>query len=240
MRVPTLSSIALLAGLVVASSASAHGIWLEKRRGNLDVVYAHGASDDAYKTSKFHGAWGFDKNGNKVPVQALHLESHVRLLPQGNAAVIASSLDNGYYTQKADKTWVNEGRSKVADAVSSGNYWKYNLAILQSGAKIPKNLSELKLAVIPETDPTVLKAGDTLPVRVLLDGKPLAGVKITEDYRNMDHQASYETDSNGRAKVVVRNRGLNVIAASYTQELQGHPDADKVGMESTLSFVASK
>jgi len=239
MRITNLPTALLLASsLLTASYASAHGIWLEERRGSLEVVYGHG-SDDAYPTSKFHGAWGFDKNGKKVTVQTIPLETHVRLLPKGDAAVIASSLDNGYYTQKADKTWVNKGRSEVADAISSGNYWKYNLAVLQKGAKIPSNLSELRLAVIPETDPTVLKAGDTLPVRVLLDGKPLAGVKITEDYRNMDHVASFETDKDGRAKVVVRNGALNVIAASYTLKLEGHPDADKIGMESTLSFVAA-
>jgi len=240
MRIPTFSTALLLAGLVAAGSASAHGLWLENRRGNIDVVYGHGPADDAYQTSKFQAVWGFDKSGNKVPVQIQYLESHVRLLPQGNAAVIASWFDNGFYTQRADKSWVNKGRSQVPDAVSSGNYVKYNLAILQSGATLPKNLSQLRLAIIPQKDPTVLKAGDSLPVRVLLDGKPLPGVKITEDYRGLDNVSSFETDSDGRANVVVRNRGLNVIEVGYTLELKDNPDADKLGMSSTLSFVASK
>jgi len=240
MRIPTFSTALLLAGLVAAGSASAHGLWLEKRRGNLDVVYGHGPADDAYKTTKFQGAWGFNKRGESVPVTVVPMESHVRLLPQGDVTAIVSWLDNGFYTQKSDNTWVNQGRSEVPDAVSSGNYVKYSIAILASGAQLPKSLPQLRLAIIPEKDPTQLKAGDILPVQVLLDGKPVSGVKIVEDYRAMDHQASFETDGNGRANVVVRNRGLNVIEAGYTMDLVNNPDADKIGMSSTLSFVASK
>jgi len=240
MRIPTFSTALLLAGLVVASSASAHGLWLEKRRGNIDVVYGHGPADDAYKTTKFQGAWGFNKRGESVPVNVVSMDSYVRLLPQGDVTAIVSWLDNGFYTQRADKSWVNKGRSEVADAVSSGNYVKYSIAILASGAQLPNNLPQLRLAIIPEKDPTLLKAGELLPVRILLDGKPISGVKIVEDYRGMDQQASFVSDSNGRANVVVRNRGLNVIEASYSMDLVGHPDADRIGMSSTLSFVASK
>jgi len=240
MRIPMFTTALLLSGLMAASTASAHGVWLEKRRDTLEAVLGHGPADDAYNTSTFEGAWGFDKAGNSIAVKVQQLDSHVRLLPQGDAAVIVSAMNLGYYSQRADKSRVNKGRSQVPDAVSSSNSRKYNLAILQSGAKLPKNLSQMRLAIIPLKDPTVLKAGDTLPVRVLLDGKPLAGAKIIEDYRGMDHIASSETDSKGQANVVVRNRGLNVIEVGHSMQVTDDPDADKVGLSGTLSFVASK
>jgi len=240
MRVQIFSAAVLLGSMMVINTASAHGVWLEQRRDNIEAVLGHGPADDAYNASTFEGAWGFDKSGNKIPVKVQRLDAHVRLLPQGDAAVIASAMNLGYYSQRADKSWVNKGRKDVPGALSSSASRKYNLAILQSGAKLPKKFDQLRLAIIPEKDPTVLKAGDTLPVRVLLDGKPLAGVKIIEDYRGMDHVASFETDNNGRANIVVRNKGLNVIEVGHSLVLKDDPNADKLGLSATLSFVASK
>ena len=45
MRIP---AYLLLAGLFASSSALAHGLWPEERRGNIEVVYGHGAEDDAF------------------------------------------------------------------------------------------------------------------------------------------------------------------------------------------------
>jgi len=39
----------LLAGLLLCGQAAAHGLWTEQRRGNHEVIYGHGAEDDAFK-----------------------------------------------------------------------------------------------------------------------------------------------------------------------------------------------
>lgn len=36
-----------LLGLLLAAQASAHGLWTEQRRGNIEVIYGHGAEDNA-------------------------------------------------------------------------------------------------------------------------------------------------------------------------------------------------
>jgi len=239
MRLPCLTTALFAAATLLTNHAAAHGIWVEKRRDNLEVVYAHGAQDDAYKTEKFHGAWGYDKDGKSVPVKVQRLDAHVRLLPTRAPATLLAVLDNGHFSQDPDGRWHNLRRAEVPGATQSMRIWKYSLSIMQPGAQLPE-LTPLRLVIVPQADPVTLKAGDTLPVQVLFDGKPVAGVKLVEDYRNMDHQASYQTDAEGRAQVVVRNRGLNVIYANVKQPLTDDPDINVLWMDSTLSFIASK
>jgi len=236
---PALTSVLFVAATLVASHASAHGIWVEKRRGNLEVVYAHGVQDDAYKTEKFHGAWGYDQAGKPVAVQVQRLDSHVRLRPASAPATLLAVLDNGHFSQDPDGRWHNLRRAEVPRATQSMRIWKYNLSVMAPGAQLPA-LDQLRLAIVPQADPVTLKAGELLPVQVLFDGKPLAGVKLVEDYRNMDHQASYETDAQGRAQVLVRNRGLNVLYVNYKHPLDDDADINILWLDSTLSFVASK
>lgn len=102
-----------LLGLFLAAQASAHGLWTEQRRGNIEVIYGHGAEDNAFKAQKISGAWAYDLGGKMIPVTVERLPDHARLQPLKPPAVLAVALDNGMWSQTADKKWINEGRSKV-------------------------------------------------------------------------------------------------------------------------------
>ena len=225
-----------LLGLLVATQASAHGLWTEQRRGNVEVIYGHGAEDNAFKPMKVSGAWAYDSAGRIIPVTVLRLVDHARLQPLKAPAVMAVALDNGMWSQTADKKWINQGRSKVPGAIESTQTFKYSLAIYQPGAKLPK-LAQMKLLILPEVDPLTVGPGKSLPVRVLLDGKPMAGVKLIGDYRSAPATVSTETDADGRAQVLVRNEGLNVIAAQVEVPVKDSVDVDSRGLFSSLTFV---
>ena len=72
---------------------------------------------------------------------------------------------------------------------------------------------------------------------MLLDGQPVAGVKLIGDYRNAPSTLSTETDAQGRAQVLVRNEGLNVIAAELEVALKDNPDVASRGLFSSLTFL---
>ncbi|AHL32225.1 nickel ABC transporter substrate-binding protein [Pseudomonas brassicacearum] len=228
-------TLALL-GLLLATQVSAHGLWTEQRRGNIEVIYGHGAEDNAFKAQKISGAWAYDLGGKMIPVTVERLPDHARLQPLKPPAVLAVALDNGMWSQTADKKWINEGRSKVPGAIESTHTFKYSLAIYEPGAKLPK-LDQVKFLILPEADPLTVGPGQSLPVRVLLDGKPAAGVKLVGDYRSAPDTVSTETDAEGRAKVVVRNEGLNVIAAQMEITLKDNKDVATRGVFTSLTFV---
>lgn len=226
----------LLIAALFTGQVSAHGLWTEERRGNIEVVYGHGAEDNAFKAQKISGAWAYDASGKMIPVSVERLADHARLKPLKPPAVMAVALNNGMWSQTADKKWINEGRSKVPGATEATQTFKYSLAIYQPGAKLPK-LDQIKLLILPEVDPLTVGPGKSLPVRVLLDGKPAAGVKLIGDYRSTPNTLSTETDKDGRAQVLVRNEGLNVIAAQVEVPVKDSVDVDSRGLFSSLTFV---
>lgn len=226
----------LLIAALFTGQVSAHGLWTEERRGNIEVVYGHGAEDNAFKAQKVSGAWAYDASGKMIPVSVERLADHARWKPLKPPAVMAVALNNGMWSQTADKKWINEGRSKVPGATEATQTFKYSLAIYQPGAKLPK-LDQIKLLILPEVDPLTVGPGKSLPVRVLLDGKPAAGVKLIGDYRSAPNTLSTETDKDGRAQVLVRNEGLNVIAAQVEVPVKDSVDVDSRGLFSSLTFV---
>ncbi|MEL1090284.1 DUF4198 domain-containing protein [Pseudomonas sp. OB66] len=226
----------LLIAALFTGQVSAHGLWTEERRGNIEVVYGHGAEDNAFKAQKISGAWAYDASGKMIPVSVERLADHARLKPLKPPAVMAVALNNGMWSQTADKKWINEGRSKVPGATEATQTFKYSLAIYQPGAKLPK-LDQIKLLILPEVDPLTVGPGKSLPVRVLLDGKPAAGVKLYGDYRSAPNTLSTETDKDGRAQVLVRNEGLNVIAAQVEVPVKDSVDVDSRGLFSSLTFL---
>ncbi|MDH1258095.1 nickel ABC transporter substrate-binding protein [Pseudomonas fluorescens] len=228
-------SLLLLAALFTGQ-VSAHGLWTEERRGNIEVVYGHGAEDNAFKAQKISGAWAYDAGGKMIPVSVERLADHARLKPLKPPALMAVALNNGMWSQTADKKWINEGRSKVPGATEATQTFKYSLAIYQPGTKLPK-LEQIKLLILPEVDPLTVGPGKSLPVRVLLDGKPAAGVKLYGDYRSAPNTLSTETDKDGRAQVLVRNEGLNVIAAQVEVPVRDSADVDSRGLFSSLTFL---
>ncbi|TFF10181.1 DUF4198 domain-containing protein [Pseudomonas sp. BCA14] len=225
-----------LIGLLFATQASAHGLWTEQRRGNIEVIYGHGAEDNAFNAQKISGAWAYDAGGKMIPVTVERLDDHARLKPLKTPAILAVALDNGMWSQTADKKWINKGRTQVPGAIESTQTFKYSLAIYEPGAKLPK-LDALKLLILPEADPLTVGPGKSLPVRVLLDGKPAAGIKLVGDYRNAPNTLSTETDKDGRAQVLVRNEGLNVIAAQVEVPLKDNPDVATRGLFTSLTFL---
>ncbi len=227
----------LLAGLFAAAgSAQGHGLWTEQRRGAIEVVYGHGAEDNVFKAQKISSAWAWDRQGRQIPVTVERLADHARLKPLRAPAGVAVVLNNGAWSQTPDKKWVNEDRTKVRDAISSIHTWKYSLALYQEGTTLPP-LKALRLVIVPQVDPLKVGPGKALPVQVLLDGKPVAGVELIGDYRGAPHQVAATTDSEGRASVVVRNEGLNIIAASVTRPLAKDAPTAEEGLFTSLTFL---
>ena len=100
----------------------------------------------------------------------------------------------------------------------------------------------MTLEIVPERDPFDLKPGEPLPVRVIYEGKPLAGafVKLT----NLDFDAkpvrTATTDASGRAVLAVPFAGLWQMNVIWTKPITGNPDADFDTTFSSLTFGTTK
>lgn len=230
--------IAALLGALTVTSVHAHGIWTETRYGNLEVVYGHGAEDEAYAPEKIKGVWAYDQGGRMVPVSVERLKDHARLLPVARPAVLSVALDNGVWSKRKDGTSVNGHMKDVSEAVSSSHSFKYSLAILEPHARIPDQL-KIAMVIRPLKDPTEVGVGNPLPVVVTIDGKPAANIDLMDDYRGSADASSVRTDARGQASIIIRNSGLNIIAAQARVPANGEQDVSERSLFTSLTFVGA-
>lgn len=231
----------LAAAALVSASASvalAHGVWVAERWGDLGVVYGHGAEDGPYDPSKVTSAIAIDEAGAPLVVEIKADGERVWLSAPTEPAVILVEFDNGFWSKGAEGDWVNEPKSKVPGATEAGHYVKHNVSLVHLHGDVPP-LPPQALQIVPLANPAEMKAGDSLRVRVLYEGKPLPGAALVPDYVNDSEAATVTTDADGEADVVIRNNGMNVIGLSHELPLVDDPDADTIGHFATLRFLAN-
>lgn len=112
-------------------------------------------------------------------------------------------------------------------------YSKYAKAILTNGADdVACRVVGQKMEIALERNPSTLRAGDSLPVRVLFDGAPIAGVLVSSSCdRLMDGGYASHTcaDNEGRAEVELPVNGYWFIRSHY---IRRHPDPEIAEWES--------
>ena len=232
-----LTRLGLTCLLSLAPVAShAHGVWLEMQHGQLAVVYGHGAEEDAYDPAKLTSIAVCPAGTACAPAATVAHETHVTLPMPEAASVITAAFDNGYWSKDAAGEWQNTSMDLVPGAVEGGQYLKHVTYLSGPIAGGHKPMG-LPLEIVPLADPFAMKAGDMLPVQVLLNGQPLAGAEVTADYVNATDAPAILTDADGKAMIPVRNQGLNVLAASASEPHPEPAKAQEIGHTATLSFM---
>ena len=133
---------------------------------------------------------------------------------------------------------------KIADQPGRELYSRRAKALVQVGppsAKFDALVTRpvgLSLEIVPEVNPYAPTAGTSLPVRILYDGRPLAGALVKLNNLDFDGRpiAQIRSDSAGRAVFNVPRTGswqLNVI---WTKPLKGDAKADFDTTFSSLTF----
>jgi len=221
MRNVLFSSIIAGSLLAFGSHAFAHSFWIEARRGHFEGVFGHESSVEGYPSKSLTESWAWDEQGNAIQVDVQRLDDHARLVPREPPAVLVAALDGQFFSR-------TEGE---------GVNLKYGITVLKPKAKLNlETAKDIRMVLLPEVDPLSVGAGNALPIRVLVDGKPVAGVKLSQDYRGLGTRSgsgdSPPTDKDGRTRIVVRNPGWNVIAGFH----RWGEGKERVTLQSTLAF----
>ncbi|WP_161493353.1 DUF4198 domain-containing protein [Zoogloea sp. LCSB751] len=229
-------SAALVLLLGVVPSAGAHGMYVAQRHGELAVVVGFSSNDEAYAVSKITAARAVTGNGR--PLEVTRRDDplgYVALKPPSGAALLFVDMDYGFYARDAAGKFKAGRKSALPGSVFGLQAIKQNLTVLGpwEGALRPRGKG---LEIVPLESPLALQRGDSLKVQVLLDGSPLPGVRLWEDFVSNDALLSPETDKSGITRVRLAADTLNVIALEYDQKVSADPDRDIYRHFSTLSF----
>jgi uncharacterized GH25 family protein len=135
-------------------------------------------------------------------------------------------------------------RTRRMDADGSENYSRRAKAIVQIGPSRAESQTQvtkplgLPLEIVPEQNPYAEPRPDSLPVRVLYEGRPLpaALVKLT----NLEHDAvpfeMHLTDRAGRTSFTMPAGGTWLLNVIWTKPLPSSRDTDFETIFSSLSF----
>ena len=93
----------------------------------------------------------------------------------------------------------------------------------------------LALEIVPEKDPTALRPGEDLPLRVLLRGKPVPSFAVGLVREGETHGLLKTTDEQGRVAFPVAKAGRWLLRATDVRR-SSRPDADWESDFATLTF----
>ncbi len=223
--------------VLAATFALAHDTWLEKKNGELNVIYGHGKEHDAYDLSSVRDVKGIDIKGEAVAVPILSKKDTVILDPKEKPAIVAWVFNGGYHVKTTDG-WKKmgkreaQGKYQVVDSVRGEKYCKAFLAKSDAWSKPVGHLLE----ILPQKDPMIVDAGDVLPIMVLFEGKPLEGAKIVAgEEKKSESEVAPTTDKQGLANVPV-GKGQQFIAVRHRPAVKGDPDADALALSAAITF----
>ncbi|MCV2219505.1 DUF4198 domain-containing protein [Thauera sp. Sel9] len=239
MKTSTRSARGLLATLlaVVATGAAAHTVWLEREAaGQYRVAFGgHEGRTEAYAASKVGPLDAFAADGGTLPVVRSETGDGVRVRVDGDAAVLLLSFDNGIWSRAEAGRSVEKPMNEVPGAVSGVRALKYHKTISSwdRGSGTATRAWGQPFELVP-ADAAAPRAGVPLKLRVLIDGKPAAGISVAAGEEGGPGAVS---DADGYATIVPQ-AGFNRIWAGQRSEVEGDPRYTTLSIEYLLGFDA--
>ncbi len=225
--------------MLASMTAQAHGIWFAQRSTQLALIYGVGADDlDAVKRHPLiNNIAGYDASGQPVPTTLRVTENLLLVDSDGQPAVVAALLDNGNWSKTPEGKWLKKGKDEVPNAIVSEHTYKYAVHLRSPLSAPLAALPGHTLQIVPIKTELPALAGESLKLRILYKGKPVAGAEVLRDFVNDPDAKPIKSAKDGSVTIKVRNQGLNVVVAV----LKTPPtEAHKVNQDehlATLSFV---
>jgi nickel transport protein len=231
--------ITVLLMFLAGQTASAHDTWIEKRNGELLVLRGHqGGTIDAYDPELVKEAKALDAKGQAVEMEIVKNNENATLSTKGNPAVVGALYYSGYWLKTTDgwkKATKREWHGKYA-IVESSKGEQYLKSFLAPSAESSRSLGQ-RFEIVPQKDPTTLSPGDTLPIKIFLDGKPLEGAEVTTGGgHESDKKAPLKTDKDGIASITIARTGPQMVKAKHKIAIKDDPDADMLSLAATLTY----
>ncbi len=242
---------------LIAAPVYAHYLWLTVDKYNpkpgeeviINIGWGHKFPQDGQPRAKMVSKMALfliDPEGKKMPLEIkikgergvepikVTLKKPGTYLAVLTMKTFVSKTTEGYFYKPKDEL-KNVLKSKWSETVAK--------AIINVGSRGTKTFSKLlgyRYEIVPLTNPNSLKEGDLLPVKIILDGKPIrtwayatyAGFSQSKD----TFAWASRTDKKGVAKVKILKKGLWLIKASDQLPYKDFKKADYYYFIATLTF----
>ncbi|MEO1079200.1 MAG: DUF4198 domain-containing protein [Pseudomonadota bacterium] len=223
MRRTTAAVLFALSLLGTPVAVTAHTAWLEEdpaTPGVFRVLFGgHAGQLETLEPGKITSVLAYAADGKAVSVERSDGNSGSRVTPGSAAVLIAMSYDNGIWSRDPMGRSVNKPMSEVSGAQQATWALKHHKSILKWSSVVTEPLGQA-FEVVPLSGEVPI-AGRTMRVQVLLDGNPVAGVRLG---RGEEGEGEI-TDGEGVASFIPRpgfnrlwaGRRMSVDAPGYTE-----------------------
>jgi uncharacterized GH25 family protein len=130
---------------------------------------------------------------------------------------------------------------------SFGANFGKSVLVLGNGAKTSdySKPQGQKLEIVPQKDPSLLKAGESFPVLVLFEGKPLPRATVNAYYAGFteDNSAfafSGNTNKDGLVNIVTVKGGEWLAKVTQSTDYSDASTCDKLNYSATLAFTVAQ
>jgi nickel transport protein len=233
-----LSISTIVAATSIAPIASAHDVWLTTAgpptARRVIVNYGHPGDRPPAVPDKVLDLVAISRDG-KVSLLTGLAPSYAKgtLVAQSGPfadsgrTLIAARYDNGYWVKIADNVYRNVSKRLATDAIDSLWSAKFAKAVTGPGAPWDAALGH-ELELVPLTDPAAVRVGESLRVRVLFRGQPLAGADVerSDGVTPMKEDAipRFKSDGDGIAAIPIVKWGPVVLAVDHRVTPSGTPE----------------
>jgi nickel transport protein len=220
-----------------ASSAFAHTVWLEpvaQNAGDYQVFFGgHAGKLETYRPEKLKTIDAVDKSGKPLAVSRKVGADGVRLHVEGSPSMIAMHFDNGIHSRPPTGPTVEKPMNEVAGATRATYAVKYHKTVVAWSPIVTKVVGQpFEVVPLSAQQPA---ADQPFRVRVLQDGKPVAGVKLGRGEEGT--AADPVTDADGIAAFVPKS-GFNRLWAGKRIAVTGNPQYTELSYEYSFGFDA--
>jgi uncharacterized GH25 family protein len=255
----------LLIGLAAASAARAHDFWIEpssyapapgQRVAVRLRVADHFPGDPFPRDSKRIERFAV-LGGAEAAVPGVDGIDPAGYLTAGRPGLYQIVYDSNHASiemtgEKFEKHLAEQGLERISElrrkAGGSASAAKeiYSrsvkalLAVGGGGGEGYDRPAGLPLELIPEKNPFLLAPGSDLPVRLLFQGKPLAGVRVeARNPRNAGETVSGRTDREGRLRLRLASGGPWLVKAVHMIPAPKESGADWESFWASLTFESA-
>lgn len=273
----TRTSVLLAASLALSSAAFGHDFWIAASRWHVapgaTVVVTANVGDDIYPHSESATAPDRVESLRLVgPTVTLlnprfrtmekSLAANVRL-PATPATYMAVMVVKGRFLSMDGDKFIDylreEGLGHLVDEVqrrgeaqkkSRERYWRDAKTLVRAGDGPSEQVTKpvgLAAELVPDTDFTAAKAGDTIGVRLLSAGKPVANAQVSLTAAAPGPTTSRvtraRTDADGRVRMTLSKRGPYLLTTVHMVRREGETGEQAVDWESywcSLTFDVTR
>lgn len=221
------------AAILLPCLAFAHDLWVERAGDGFAARYGHRGGEalrmDAAKVKAVRCA---DRAGAARDVLARATLARRGVTLAARCDAVSVFYHGGFYSLTPDGE-VNLPRDQARDVVKAWESRQYAKWIDVASPAASRPFGD-DLEIVPGGDLSTRKVGDKVTLKVLSQGKPVAGAIVA-----LDHKPLGETDSAGEIRLRLSTPGIESVSASVRRPVKS-PQADAVVLEASLTFEVAR